>query len=310
MHSVDFTVAICTYKRPAMLHGVLESLEHQKGYGKVSWEVLVVDNDPCRSAKRVADQFALNKVLPLRYIHERKVGLSHARNCAVRESRGAIIAFLDDDVLVPPHWLAEMAHIFERTNADCVGGRVLVKWDEPPEAPVRACEKELVAFDKGNLDYPFEKRSVPIGANLAIRTDVFDRESTFVCSLGRSHKTMLGGEEVELLFRLLKHGRQVWYSSGAYVMHRMAGERVKTDYYVRREYWNGVSLAVIDRLHNTPLYCHLKAWVRLAQLVVALLPCSMWAWVNRDIGAQFLNICRRQKYFAYWCETMGIAKRQ
>ena len=59
----------------------------------------------------------------MRYIPEEKPGLSHARNRAILESRGAIIAFLDDDVLVPERWLWQMLRTFEQTGADCVGGR-------------------------------------------------------------------------------------------------------------------------------------------------------------------------------------------
>ena len=84
----------------------------------------VIDNHPCFTAKPVFDSCSSMSHFRCRYIHEPQAGLSHARNRAIRESRGAVIAFLDDDVLVPRTWLKELLQGFERTGADCLGGRV------------------------------------------------------------------------------------------------------------------------------------------------------------------------------------------
>ncbi len=231
---------------------MLDTLEQQTNHRGVGWEVLLIDNDPSGSAKPVFDSYVLRSRLPLRYVHERTSGLSHARNRAIREARGVIVAFLDDDVLVPRCWLFEMLDVFERTGADCVGGRVLIKWEGQPESAVQACERELVAFDKGAKDIRLIGRDVPIGANLAFRAAVLQGQ-VFVAELGRTRTNLMGCEEVDSVLRLVKEGRRIWYSGAAAVEHRTAGERLTGVYYRRREYWNGVSLSAVD--------CLQKPWV-------------------------------------------------
>ncbi len=299
------SVAICTYNRSELLRGVLDTLEEQDAPGGLQWEVLLVDNDPDLSARPVFESRPPNTRLALRYIHEQQPGLSHARNRAILEARGDIIAFLDDDVLVQPGWLFEILHTFECTGADCVGGRVLVKWDGHPEEVVKSCEKELVAFDKGRKDFRFEGREGPIGANLALKASVFHNQQPFVPGLGRTKNNLMGCEEIELLLRLVKQRRVIWYSAAAVVMHRTGGERLTAAYYKRREYWNGISLAAVDNLQNRWMYCQLKAWVRLTQATLALPLAWYWALVTRNAGVRFLNECRRAKYVGYWRGVMG-----
>ena len=92
-------------------------------------------------------------------------------------------------------------------------------------------------------------------------------------------------------------------------MHRIGGERLTGEYYKRREYWNGVSLAAVDKLQKRSVYCQLKAWARLVQIIVVVLPAWCWALGTGDIDAQFLRTCRRTKYVGYWRGVMGFAKK-
>jgi glucosyl-dolichyl phosphate glucuronosyltransferase len=275
----------------------------------VDLEILVVDNDPMSSAKPVFDNYASTSRFTTRYIHEQTPGLSHARNRAVSESSGAIIAFLDDDVLLPRRWLMEMLSTFEHTDADCVGGRVLVKWEGRPEDVVRDCEKELVAYDKGEHDVLLLCRDVPIGANLAFRASVLKSQRLFVVGLGRTRTNLMGCEEIELLLRLMKQNRRIWHSAAGAVMHRTGGDRLTGDYYLRREYWNGVSQAAVDKLHSGRLYCQFKGWLRLGQVIVTLLPLWLGTRAERKSGVRFLRVCHRRKYIGYWLGVMGLAEK-
>jgi hypothetical protein len=197
---------------------------------------------------------------------------------------------------------------FERTGADCVGGRVLVKWEGSPEDVVKDCEKELVAYDKGECDILLAGRDVPIGANLAFKASVLHSQPQFMADLGRMRTNLMGCEEIELLLRLMKQERLIWYSAASVVMHRISGERLTSAYYKRREYWNGVCLAVVDKLQNGWLYCQLKAWVRLGQVLVTLLPLWLRSRAKCKNRARFLSGCHRRKYFGYWLGIMGFAR--
>ena len=92
------SVAICTRDRAETIGATLQSLERQT-YRNI--EVLVIDNAPSSDATKQL----VHADFPLaRYIHEPRRGLNHARNSAVAEAHGSIVAFIDDDAAADPAW--------------------------------------------------------------------------------------------------------------------------------------------------------------------------------------------------------------
>src|SRR5579863_4056039 len=102
---VDTSVVIPTYRRPEDLARAIGSVLAQAGVS-ASVEIVVVDNDPDGSAQPTVEAIAARSGLPIRYVHERRPGISHARNTGVAQAAGRYLAFLDDDEVADPHWLA------------------------------------------------------------------------------------------------------------------------------------------------------------------------------------------------------------
>src|SRR5262245_13875794 len=104
------TVAVCTRDRPADLARCLDAI------GKLNMpvDVLVIDNAPSTDAteRLVKQRNATPGSAPVRYVREPRPGLDWARNRAVLEAKGEIIAFTDDDVIVDPDWAASLARVF------------------------------------------------------------------------------------------------------------------------------------------------------------------------------------------------------
>ncbi|MGH2803374.1 MAG: glycosyltransferase family 2 protein, partial [Thermoleophilaceae bacterium] len=97
------SVVVPTRGRAAYLEVTLDSLLAQRT--EVPHEILVVDDGAADDTRGVAA--ARPRV---RYVaHDGKRGLNVARNTGVRESRAPLVAFVDDDVLVPPGWLDALA---------------------------------------------------------------------------------------------------------------------------------------------------------------------------------------------------------
>ena len=71
-----------------------------------------------------------------RYVCEPQPGLDRARNRAIAESRGEIVAFTDDDVEVDPGWVRAAAIHFANPEVMAVTGLV-----EPAELETRAQER-------------------------------------------------------------------------------------------------------------------------------------------------------------------------
>ena len=99
------SVVVCTCNRAESLQRTLYSLHAMTMPASAEWEVVVVDNNSGDRTRDVVMDFARNAKMPARYLFEGRRGLSWARNAGVRNSRGDVIAFTDDDCLVDSQWL-------------------------------------------------------------------------------------------------------------------------------------------------------------------------------------------------------------
>ena len=57
-----------------------------------------------------------------RHLLEREQGKSYALNTGVREARGEILAFMDDDVIVEPTWLRNLTRALQNPEWAGAGG--------------------------------------------------------------------------------------------------------------------------------------------------------------------------------------------
>lgn len=122
----DISVCIITYKRPARLAILLESLAHQELPPGVAFEVVIVDNDAKASGQSVANTFKkAHPAVEVIYDIEPFQGIPLARNRSVRLSRGNFMAFIDDDEWAAPQWLSAHWKCMQSYRADALLGPVI-----------------------------------------------------------------------------------------------------------------------------------------------------------------------------------------
>jgi hypothetical protein len=156
--------------------------------------------------------------------------LDWARNRAVNEARGEIIAFTDDDVVVDPGWVSALAAVFaEEPEVMAVTGLV---W------PLELATETQVLFERyGGFGRGFRRRwfwadpATPFppawlgtgqfgtGANMAFRRQVFQHVGLFDPALDVGTLTN-GVGDLEMFFRILKAGHPLVYEPAALVRHR------------------------------------------------------------------------------------------
>src|SRR5262249_23214368 len=68
----------------------------------------------------------------VRAMHEPRLGLSLARNRGLGEARGPIVAYLDDDAVPRPGWLAALLAPYRDPHVVAVGGRIVLRFPGPP----------------------------------------------------------------------------------------------------------------------------------------------------------------------------------
>lgn len=143
-------IGICTFQRPS----VAETLASLSGLARPARPVsiLVADNDETPSARPLVMGLAAAHPIPLRYIHAPARNISVARNALLQASRDAgarFLAFLDDDEMARPDWLAKLLERQAETAAAAVVGPVRAVYGQSAPAWMRAGAVHDMRLDPG-----------------------------------------------------------------------------------------------------------------------------------------------------------------
>jgi GT2 family glycosyltransferase len=215
------TVAVCTHDREQTLHNTLASLEKQT-YS--NFKVIVIDNAPSSDATA---RLVESHYPHVRYIHEPRKGLNNARNRAIAEACGEIIAFIDDDAIADPHWAQAMVAAFETDDVMCVTGLVAPAQLNTPGQELF----ERYGYSKSFNRLTFKLSSPPpacagfpyngclgTGCNSAFRRTVFDDVGVFDPRLDMGTPVPGGGDH-DMFARVIRAGHTLVYDPRPVVFH-------------------------------------------------------------------------------------------
>ncbi len=242
---IKITIAIPTYNRAALLRQTLAGIGDQQ-FPRDYFEVLVIDNNSTDETRTVVGEFARERPAP-RYIREYRQGLDHARNRAIREARGEIIVFADDDILVKPDWLVQLSVPLLADSSSrrigAVGGEVIPIFPEGIPEWVSGWYAPLeFRRDAGAIESPHN----PMGANLAIPRWIFSEMGGFNTNLDRVADRCFCGGDREMLRRVRDAGYEVWFAPDAAVQHQFPASRM-TFHYACRHAFDSARSRVIYR---------------------------------------------------------------
>ena len=241
----EITIAVCTYRRPLMLKKCLDSLICQK-IPKINYEILVIDNCPKENS-----QYIVRKILneyqnqTIRYYIEPTLGTTHARNRAIRESRGEWIAFIDDDEVAEKSWLLNLKNsaLCYDENSYLFGGKIVLDFDlsQLPWLP----PKFYGYFS--HVDHGEETKILDLQKEEYILTsNMFFKKAAlkgilFQEDLGHKGYMEGGGEDIRFVQDLDKIGIMQVYIPKAIVKHYVTLERLKPNQLLTRLFSTGVN---------------------------------------------------------------------
>jgi glycosyltransferase involved in cell wall biosynthesis len=267
---MDFSVIICTYNRSHNLPNCIDYLARQQGVENFDWEVLIVDNNSSDNTRQVVEDLARKSPLRLRYVFEPQQGLNYARNRGIEESDSRYFCYVDDDILVDPHWLAALYQALETKDADAVGGRIHLDPDiKLPPWITPEVQGFLGYQDYGEEPFMMDGKSqYPYGGNMSINRRVVDRIGMFNPKLGRkgegrSRNELFKGAETDYFHRLAATGNaRIYYEPGAIVYHQVLPHQLERKYLLTIHYNAGFQKAFYDgtpfqrRMLGIPLFIY------------------------------------------------------
>lgn len=228
------TVILCTYNRCQSLQKALTSAAAMVLPESIEWEILVVDNNSNDQTWETVEDFISRYPGRFRYLFESRPGKSHALNTGIQESKGDVLAFMDDDVVVHPDWLNNLTVALRNGEWAGTGGRILPEWNcapprwLTPESPRAA--GPLVAFHP--MAQAGEIFEAPIGTNMAFLRGMFEKYGNFRTDLGPRPGSELRNEDTEFGERLLAAGERLRYEPSALVYHPVTETRLKKEYFL------------------------------------------------------------------------------
>jgi GT2 family glycosyltransferase len=133
-----------------------------------------------------------------------------------------------------------------------VGGPVTPRWQAGVPGWIQQARDRhprlgapLALLDYGSQRVDLESRTA-LGANLAVRWDVFTRVGGFPTHLGKLRGTLLSGEDAEICRLVQSAGFKAIYVPAAPVAHWVPAHRARVSYFLRWFYWSGITHALMD----------------------------------------------------------------
>jgi glycosyltransferase involved in cell wall biosynthesis len=196
---MSVSVVVTCHNEDRMIERAVRSVEAQTTFDAVV-EIIVV-NDGSRDGSGVVLERLADRIEKLRIIEAPGLGQSAARNRALREAKGEVIAILDGDDFWTPGKLASQLPAFERNESiglvygdfiefgsnDATDGRIITVRRFDPESPHQL------------RDY-FVHDGPIVPSTVVIRRSVFD-------DVGLFDESLRIGEDTELWLRVAERWR-------------------------------------------------------------------------------------------------------
>ncbi len=293
---IPATVVICTHNRATVVGAAIAAaLDEARAAGS---EVVVVDNASTDDTAAVLDRIARDASGAVRVVQEPELGLSAARNRGLAEARGAVVAYLDDDAIPRPGWLAALLAPYDDPRVACVGGRIVLRFPSPPPPWLTpALHASFSAFDQGPAPKRLRYRhdDYPYGANVSFRAGTARAAGGFSTLVGPLGRHQLVFDETDLCFRLDQAGWEIRYAPDAVVDHLVLPERLTPEWVLERHRTGGESEAVFVLRNRRLLRALWRVWWRHRGAL------ARWPYAVREPidPERFAAECRRRTALGY-----------
>lgn len=205
------SLIICSRNRPRLLRDTIDSVLQGE---EVPTELIIIDQSDVPHSS--LETLTHTRACKIRYLWTRSVGLSRARNAGIAASKHAILAIIDDDMLVTPLWFGSLIRaLLSARERAVVTGRVLPAVAEVPGGFVPTfMPSEVPAVYEGRIG-----ADVLAGGHMATYRSILEAVGGFDERLGAG-ADFPAADDNDLGFRLLEAGYRIIYAPEAVLYHR------------------------------------------------------------------------------------------
>jgi glycosyltransferase involved in cell wall biosynthesis len=243
-------VVVCTRNRVRYLERALDSLLAQE-YPNDRYELIVVDNGSGDGTRSLVERYADRGPVPVIYLPEPRPGTSFARNAGAERARHELVAYLDDDTVAAPGWLAAFDVAVRQYGAVAGGGPVEPVLEEGVVSPTWWADPSIQAIfglDHAHLcpDEPVTRIRWPLwlgGGNCFYAKRILLEHGGFRTDIGPVGGRYRVAEDIELNARLERSGVPIHYVREASIQHTITADRLNPRYIWMRSWAAGTTSA-------------------------------------------------------------------
>ena len=251
------SVVIPTKNRAQLLQKTLDSLtlcSHQN----IEFEVIVVDNNSTDDTETISLLYS-RSFDNFRYIKEKVPGLHSGRHAGLLESKGNILAYLDDDAEVEKDWLVGINESFQDDTLMLLGGNNYPNWHTIPPVWLKIMwedAKQKVGY-LGALSIIDSDFSINMNPRLVFGCNFIIRKSALL-EIGGFHPDALpeellvfrGDGETYVSDKIVERDWKVKFDQRVSIYHAVTKERMTAKYFRKRAFSQGVSNSYSDLRKN------------------------------------------------------------
>lgn len=191
------SIIIPTCNRETLISKTLDYLDNQN-LSKKLYEVLVIDDGSVDETERIARD-RVHKC-SVRYFKKMREGPGAARNFGIKHVKGDIIAFTDDDCIIPPDWLKNIYDSFIN-NPDIAGveGKTITFINE-----IHPLSHQVIN-DKPDGIFPT--------CNMVYKKQILEELGGFYSKFKHPHN-----EDIDLAWNVLKYG-EILFNDSIIITH-------------------------------------------------------------------------------------------
>lgn len=245
---MEVSVVLCTYD-PDLFEVFRDAANSVLSQTYEPVELVIVVDGSDELAERARTEYGARENVII-HCNETNEGLTTSRNTGASLATGEIVAFIDDDAIAEPEWIANLVSAYNRENALAVGGKMTPNWVAgKPEFLPPEFYWLIGVTHRGFAEGPGEVRNT-FGSNISFNREVFLELGGFEESIGMvegGRQNQAG--ETELCERLRREYRTgVFYTPEARVAHCVFDYRTRPGWLFKRAFWQGHSKRLMDDL--------------------------------------------------------------
>jgi glycosyltransferase involved in cell wall biosynthesis len=254
------SVILCTHNpKRNYLRRTLEGLR-QQSLACTEWEFILIDN---LSDTVLSMELDLSWHPNVRVIREEKLGLTPARLRGIRESRGSLLVFVDDDNVLDDNYLEEALRVAEeRPFLGSWSGQCRPEFQEKPPEWTRRYWGNLVIREFHTdrwSNLPRLAETMPCGAGLCVRREVADfylrlhDNGQRAFQFDRTGDSLVSGGDNDLAACACDIGLGIGLATSLKLTHLIPPERLTVGYLSRLAKGIHFSTVVLDKARGIPV---------------------------------------------------------